>query len=616
MTALDCPGHVFIVPGDLTALRADVVVFSTSTALLGGGHLFAPFAARFPWFADALARAVEALRLAGTGCAVGHAFCLEPPDGVGPAVVVVASTIDRAAGTTTQEHLSRDECARRATRGALAAAGDYLKKLPPGGRRLVALPALRMGLGGDRNDRLRSARTQVRAARDALPELPGVDAAFVPFTPDNHQIFLQARRDVLGGPPACPLPEGARSERLVRLVRAVRAGRCVLFAGSGLSWQLPSWNGLLNALAAELGRSPLENFDLRGALDLAEDYLWEHGGSRLAARIRDRYANYDAARIRPTHPHCLLLALPLRLVITTNYDDLLERTLTALRRHHRLVLRDRDVLHTGAADPLCVVKFHGDPTADGGRGIVLARGHYEAFRIQHPGLALLLAGSLLNQTFLFVGYSRVDPNFSEIFEEVAELYRGAAWQAFATSVDPPGGETGGQLEVLQMPGADAAERIHQLALFLDWLADAVLLGHDAVPDERLRSAEELPAGLFLTPDVRVSGDGAAQAVRRAFLDQVAAVVEAGCDDKLGGGLGPQEARHLARVLHFLVEQGWRPADAGGRTATMRLSRFWERLAEAVGDVAARERCLAAAWRFAERYEDVRRLGKLLGHAGR
>jgi hypothetical protein len=270
------------------------------------------------------------------------------------------------------------------------------------------------------------------------------------------------------------------------------------------------------------------------------------------------------------------------------------------------VLSDPEVVHTGGADPLCVVKFHGDPRADGGRGIVLARGQYEAFRIQHPGLALLLAGSLLNQTFLFVGYSRVDPNFQEIFGEVAALYEGAGWQAFATSVDRPGPLTGPrQLEVLQMPADDDATRIRQLAIFLDWLADAALLGHDALPaGERPGAAEDLPAGLFLTPDVPVEGEGAAEDLRRGLLEGVAEVVGGSCDR----ALSPKEARHLARVLRFLVEQGWRPTGA-------RLPRLWERLAECVGDPVERDRCLAAAWHFTERHEDVQRLRALLGHEG-
>src|SRR5262249_40249978 len=155
--------------------------------------------ARFPWFAEALARAVPDQCPGNVGCAVGHAFCLEAPGGHGPAVIPVASTIDPVLGTTTREWLTRKDCAERAVRGALAAGHAYRGRPPAGRRRLAALPTLRMGLGGDRNDRLRSARVQVQIALDCLRDMPGVDVAFVPFTPDNHQMFLQARRDVLGG---------------------------------------------------------------------------------------------------------------------------------------------------------------------------------------------------------------------------------------------------------------------------------------------------------------------------------------------------------------------------------------------------------------------------------
>jgi len=123
------------------------------------------------------------------------------------------------------------------------------------------------------------------------------------------------------------------------------------------------------------------------------------------------------------------------------------------------------------------------------------------------------------------------------------------------------------------------------------------------------AAEDLPAGLFLAPDVQTRDDGPARELRSILLDEVAKVVERACDRE--EPLKANEARHLARVLRFLVEQGWRPAETHDQTATMRLSRFWERLAGRVDDPVERDRCLAAAWRFAERDEDVRRLGKRL-----
>src|SRR6516225_2588564 len=58
MVVPNLAGHLFIVPGDITQRRADVIIYSTSTALRGTGHLYAPFAERFSWFAGALAAAV------------------------------------------------------------------------------------------------------------------------------------------------------------------------------------------------------------------------------------------------------------------------------------------------------------------------------------------------------------------------------------------------------------------------------------------------------------------------------------------------------------------------------------------------------------------------------
>jgi hypothetical protein len=135
-----------------------------------------------------------------------------------------------------------------------------------------------------------------------------------------------------------------------------------------------------------------------------------------------------------------------------------------------------------------------------------------------------------------------------------------------------------------MPAGQADERVHELALFLDWLADAALLGPVGAPAEAVGTAADLPAGLFLASDAKAVGTGPADDLRASLLGEVAAVLEEACDRDRRPDLRSQEARHLARVLRFLVEQGWRPG-------------------------------LAPAWRFAESHKDVRRPGVLLGHPG-
>jgi hypothetical protein len=96
------------------------------------------------------------------------------------------------------------------------------------------------------------------------------------------------------------------------------------------------------------------------------------------------------------------MSMPVRHVITTNYDDLLERALTALKRYPVKVVRQQDVALTGRGDGVSVIKLHGDAVEAG--ELVLCRDDYDEFFERRPAMAFLLEGLLLNQTFLFVGY--------------------------------------------------------------------------------------------------------------------------------------------------------------------------------------------------------------------
>src|SRR5262249_45940969 len=200
-------------------------------------------------------------------------------------------------------------------------------------RLLIALPAFRMGMGGDRDDRRRSALAQVRAALELLERHPGVDLAVITYDASTYQIFLDARRQVLGeARPDLHCPPA--------LEEAILGGECVLFAGAGLSRGagLPDWGQLMDRLARELEIASRDGLD---NLDLAQWFRQRFTPAGLEEIIRATFADPDAAP-RPTLAHYLLMSLPVRHVITTNYDDLLERALIALKRHPVKVVRDSD----------------------------------------------------------------------------------------------------------------------------------------------------------------------------------------------------------------------------------------------------------------------------------
>lgn len=569
-------GQVFIAPGDLTQIAAHAVAYSTDTHLASYGDMYPSFSCQVAGFAAWFA---ELGRLLDAECRVGDTFWMPLSDGAPPhGMVVVAATSGSAA--------AEDEAAA-AVRGALDEAVHRLRgELGLRERLLIALPTFRLGQGGDRDRLLRSARAQVAAAREALARHPGVDAAFIAYTPAIYRIFLEARRQTLGGPPSGPEPDPA-------LVRALRDGECVLFVGAGLSSGagLPGWGELVAQLARELGLPAADGADNQAdrSLDLAQWYRERFGPEALAEVVRDTFGGRNRAP-RPTLAHYLLMSLSARHVITTNYDDLLERALTALKKYPVKVVRQEDAARTGRTDGVCVVKLHGDAVEPG--EIILCRDDYDEFFERRPALALLLEGLLLNRTFFFVGYGLRDPNFRQVYGRVGRMLQAARRPAFATSFES-GGEAGSylghqwskkNLGLIGIAGAGLDEQKHHLLRFLDRLADRVASGDP---------------GLLLAPDAEVPDS---QTEIRRLLQRVGGEL-IGLFYEQPGSLAGKDVPALAAVLGLLAAQGWRPL----RGSRIGLCGLWERLALHAPDDASRQRLLIAALEVAEGHDEARRI---------
>jgi len=564
--------HLFVAPGGITQVRADALAYSASSYLGQDGSLYSSFQAQVPgfeaWFS-------HLRREQGDNNKVGDSFWMplsptQPPHGV-----VVAVSTGSGSGS--------DEKPRLAVRAALTRAVRELRALGRSDRLLIALPAFRVGRGGDRQRRLLSARIQVEAALETLAGLDQVDAVFVTYTPTLYQIFLEARRYALGTAAAVP----NTPERYPALEDALLARECVLFIGAGLSHGtgLPDWSELIARLAGDLGVKS-QGLDY---LDLAQWYRERFGSRRLAEVIQQTYGQPGAL---PTLAHYLLLSLPVRVIITTNYDELLEMTLTALKRYPVKVVQQRDVARIRAGQGTYVMKLHGD--AASAEEIVLCRDDYDEFFERRPAMALLLEGLLLNQTFFFVGYSLRDPNFRQIYSRIARMLRDAARPAFATSFETAS-EHGGyltqqwrekQLHLITIAGKTPAEQQHQFLRFLDGLAERVTLR---------------TPGLFLAPDVAASPPLAR--MRKLLVEDVGRELEQVCQRRLAGpGVGA-DVRHLAEVLSFLTDRGWKPEPRQGWD----LCRLWEHLAVQAPDPAEQRRLLIQALGHTEALADVQRI---------
>lgn len=579
-------GRIFVVQGDISRFAADAVAYSTSTQLATDGFLYSAFQRNVAGFEEAFSRLGETH---GGRCQVGDAFWLPLPNraGLKPKGVVVTPSAGRGP--------SPEEKRPAAVAAALTTAVEHLPRPGKGDSSLlVALPTFGFGLGGDRWRRMESGRSQLLAADNILKKHPQLSVAFVAYTADSYQVLLLARReagleqdDLLQAPP------------VAELINALRKSECVVFVGAGLSQEagLPGWERFIHHLAEDLGAPPtsgLEHF-----LDVAQWYVERKGEERLADRIRGFYGPGAA---RPTLPHYLLMSLPVRVVITTNYDDLLEQSLEGLRRYPTVIKDEGDVARTGHGEGVSVVKLHGDAASS--RRFVLSRDDFDRFMRQRPAMASLLEALLLNHSFFFVGYGLRDPNFRQIYGRIADMLQNAQRKAFAVTVDPTSEITpfverqwaNKGVHLLPMPGATLAERVRNLWRFLDQLANAVS-----------------PRSLFLTNDAGFTGvtDEAPrlETLRELLRDQIGGEVER-IIREIDSAATDRELRLTAQVLGFLTEHGWRPS------GKLSLTNLWERLARRIDDPYEKQRLLIRALRHAEHNRDIVRLRQHLAELDR
>ncbi len=579
------PGQIFVAHADLTQLSADAIILTTSTRQRWTGNMVGAFKDTFDL--EALwHKAIEGgVKLSNIGDTAwlpldGHTKPL--------GIMVVACT-----GVASSETSSLEEQRDRPVKFAIKNAIKELRALGKTYRLLIALPLLRFGKGGDGNNPKLSARHQIAAARNILDEmaqdnlwLSGADVVFVAYTHDHYQVFLEARRlEQQSVHLATRLPDNFDA-----LLHAMRNDECVLFVGAGLSagTGLKSYFELIKQMASDLGEE-LGNKDQQSYLDLAQ-WFREHSPGEMGNLIAHLFGSRNTIS-RPSLSHYLLLSVAVRYVITTNYDDLLERTLIALRRFPVKVITDAEIAKTGRKDGAFVIKMHGDAIHCKGKddaedGIVVSRDDYDQFFTRKPMMASLLEGLLLNKTFLFVGYSLRDPDFRQIYAKIAHTLKQAKQPAFAITFEPLSELAikqwnNKQVYPISISGETDEEKVFHLVCLLDHIAEKV-------------------AGnthLWLTPrlDSHIVED-------HAMLEQTLRNV----GEQLCRELAPkrsmseEHAQRLSRTLIFLTEQGW-------RHETESLSALWERIAEALQSPEDKNRCLIRALAHAERADVIKRL---------
>jgi hypothetical protein len=220
------------------------------------------------------------------------------------------------------------------------------------------------------------------------------------------------------------------------LVDDLAREKVVLFLGAGVSasavtaagGRIAGWADFLSKLC-DLCSDPLKTQATQ--LIQKKDYLLacEVLQSALADEWEKHLTTEFGQKASPSTLHEAIVGLRQRIILTTNFDKLLEISVESIEKtstHYPKVISsiDDNVFKVPKDHPTrYIIKIHG--TVDNISTLVFSRSEYIRLAFGNSSYSGFLENLLLNYTFLFIGFSMDDPAIISLMEMYALRYKTA-----------------------------------------------------------------------------------------------------------------------------------------------------------------------------------------------
>lgn len=212
------------------------------------------------------------------------------------------------------------------------------------------------------------------------------------------------------------------------LLTEVAERRCVFVLGAGSSASSmntagerpPDWHRFIESGISRMSNqgdrdAATDLLDNGSPLDAAQIVADSLSAADFALFIRDQF---ERPHFEPSELHRLVLEIDPKVMITTNYDTILEslaRNGAAVAGYNVCRYHDPHLVNDLRSDRRVIVKAHGcvsDP-----QKVVLTRRHYFAARRDYPHFYAALDALFLNSTLLFIGTGfRGDPDIELLLQ--------------------------------------------------------------------------------------------------------------------------------------------------------------------------------------------------------
>jgi len=191
------------------------------------------------------------------------------------------------------------------------------------------------------------------------------------------------------------------------IISANNDNSLAIFVGAGISKssetrsiKLPSWNDLIEDLKTELEIDNESDY-----LKIAQLYYLAFGEFTYYKKIKE----YFPENISPSTIHKLIFDINPHVIITTNWDNLLEKTIQENAYIYDVVCSDNDLVKSSLQNKL--IKMHGDLK---NHNIVFKEDDYLKYNLLFPLIENYVKSILSTHTVVFIGYSYNDTNLKQI----------------------------------------------------------------------------------------------------------------------------------------------------------------------------------------------------------
>lgn len=199
-------------------------------------------------------------------------------------------------------------------------------------------------------------------------------------------------------------------------VTEINSGDAAIFAGAGLSASLGfvNWKELLRDLADELKLDIEKEHDL---ISIAQYHFNRFKRGKINKKIINEFTTLRTG----SENHKILSRIGIDTFWTTNYDQLIEKTLEAEGKTVEIKIRNIDFSTNINKKDAIVYKMHGDKNSPD--EAILTKDDYETYNDKKELFSTALRGDLLSKTFLFIGFSFDDPNLEYILGRIKVLLK-------------------------------------------------------------------------------------------------------------------------------------------------------------------------------------------------